>query len=110
MPTLQGGESAYARFGFSGCPSRRRSQRGRTSPPVTPASVPVSRRQALGVRQQPGRGVAAASAAAAPAQAQEATALAQHLSVSLARAKRIVAAAERRARQIGVSMFMALLR
>jgi uncharacterized protein GlcG (DUF336 family) len=33
----------------------------------------------------------------------------QHLSVSLAQAKRIVAAAERRARQIGVSMFMVVV-
>jgi hypothetical protein len=34
---------------------------------------------------------------------------AQHLSVSLAQAKRIVAAAERRARQIGVSMFIVVV-
>jgi uncharacterized protein GlcG (DUF336 family) len=33
----------------------------------------------------------------------------QHLSVSLAQAKRIVAAAERRARQIGVSMFIVVV-
>jgi hypothetical protein len=34
---------------------------------------------------------------------------AQHLSVSLAQAKRIVAAAERRARKIGVSMFIVVV-
>jgi hypothetical protein len=33
----------------------------------------------------------------------------QHLSVSLAQAKRIVAAVERRARQIGVSMFIVVV-
>jgi uncharacterized protein GlcG (DUF336 family) len=42
-------------------------------------------------------------------QVQEATALVQHLSVSLAQAKRIVAAAVRRARQIGVSMFIVVV-
>ena len=72
---------------------------------------PVSRvpPAGTGVRQQPGRGVAAASAATAPAQAQEATAPVQHLSVSLAQTKRIVVAAERRARQIGVSMFIVVV-
>jgi hypothetical protein len=65
----------YARFGFSGCPSRWRSQRGRT---VRQERRPASRvpPAGTGVRQQPGRGVAAA---------------------------------ERRARQIDVSMFIVVV-
>jgi hypothetical protein len=65
----------YARFGFSGCPSRWRWRRGRT---VRQQRRPASRvpPAGTGVRQQPGRGVAAA---------------------------------ERHARQMGASMFIAVV-
>jgi hypothetical protein len=66
---------------------------------------PVSRRQALAY----GSSLAAALPPRPLRPRHRRRPPAQHLSVSLAQAKRIVAAAERRARQIGVSMFMVVV-
>ena len=66
---------------------------------------PVSRRQALAY----GSSLAAALPPRPLRPRHRRRPPAQHLSVSLAQAKRIVAAAERRARQIGVSMFIVVV-
>jgi hypothetical protein len=98
----------YARFGLSRHPSRRRSQLA--EPSSNADTRPVSRRQALVCGSSLAAGVVAASSTGAPAQAQQAAAApVQHPSISLAQAKRVLAAAERRARQIGVPMFIVVV-
>ena len=104
VPTLQGGESPMPDSGSPIVPHD--GGRNVAEPSASNAGQrPVSRRQALAY----GSSLAVALPPHPLRPRHRRRPPAQHLSVSLAQAKCIVAAAERRARQIGVSMFIVVV-